>query len=51
MKELWLPLDQNKDSGVNVFISDDFYENEKCMMIIQGLGAVRAGMWVDFCFY
>lgn len=44
LQELWLPADNANQ--VNVFITPDFFDNiEKCLVIIQGAGEVRAGVW------
>jgi len=45
MQEIWLP--ETADAlapKVNVFVSDDFLTNtERCLILIQGTGSVRAG--------
>lgn len=44
MKEIWLPDSPTIQAKCNVFVSDDFYTNkERCLILIQGTGSVRAG--------
>ena len=47
MREVWIGDDSIPDSPkCNIFISDDFYTNTgRCLVLIQGTGAVRAGFW------
>ena len=43
--ELWIPED-SKGPKCNVFHSPDLFTNTtKCLLLIQGAGAVRAGQW------
>jgi len=45
MQEVWLPVTAKpSEPKSNVFISSDFYTNkERCLILIQGTGSVRAG--------
>ena len=44
MQEVWLGA--RSGPKCNIFISDDFYTNTgRCMVLIQGNGACRAGFW------
>lgn len=44
MEEVWLPESDKPVAKCNIFISDDFYSNtDRCLILIQGTGAVRAG--------
>ena len=44
-QEIWLEFNQ-----VNIFISNDFQTNlNGCLILIQGIGAVRAGQWSRSC--
>jgi len=44
MQEVWLPTPSPNGAKCNIFISDDFYTNlDRCLLLIQGTGAVRAG--------
>ena len=44
MKEIWLGA--KNGPKCNIFVSDDFFTNTgRCMVLIQGTGAVRAGFW------
>jgi len=46
MNEVWLPADDSTGPKANIFLSQDFYTNKnKCLVLIQGTGAVRAGIW------
>ncbi|OMJ73458.1 hypothetical protein SteCoe_27852 [Stentor coeruleus] len=52
LEEVWIPLDEHDDSGIkcNVFMTKtlrntDGNHREKLMLLIQGAGAVRAGLW------
>jgi hypothetical protein len=47
LREVWLPLSDNPDSPkVNIFISPDLFTNfSTCLVLIQGTGPVRAGIW------
>lgn len=53
-REIWLPIREEETSDhhdqVNIFVSDDFSTNENgCLVLIQGSGAVRAGQWARSC--
>jgi hypothetical protein len=37
--------EMKKHAKVNVFISSDFYEADKLLVLVQGSGAVRPGQW------
>ena len=44
MREVW--IGEKGGPKCNIFISDDFYTNTgRCLVLIQGTGAVRAGFW------
>ena len=45
MKEVWIGGGESgKGPKCNIFISNDFYTNKgRCLILIQGMGAVRAG--------
>lgn len=44
MQEVWLPTPVPNGPKSNIFISADFYTNtDRCLLLIQGTGAVRAG--------
>ena len=45
MQELWLPeTAKPTEPKCNVFVSKDFFTNtERCLILIQGTGSVRAG--------
>ena len=48
MQEIWVGDDNenSKAPKVNIFVSDDFFANPgRCLVLIQGTGAVRAGQW------
>ena len=47
LHEVWLPETKNpSDPKVNIFISADLFTNfDKCLVLIQGTGPVRAGIW------
>lgn len=47
MQEVWVGDDSKPNAPkVNIFLSDDFYTNAgRCLVLIQGTGAVRAGQW------
>lgn len=48
MKEELIPMDKHHAGGpkCNIFISENWFgECEKAMLLIQGAGAVRAGLW------
>ena len=46
MKEIWIGGKGNNEPKCNIYISDDFGTNtERCLVLIQGTGAVRAGVW------
>lgn len=48
--ELWLPVENNYQRYVNIFVSKDFRRNNNgSLIIIQGSGAVRAGQWARSC--
>ncbi len=56
MLEKWLPLPEDNNFGSaakpanNIFVSADFYTNpNKCLVLIQGTGPVRAGIWARYC--
>lgn len=45
LQEIWLPIGL-EGPKCNIFISEDFHTNkDKCLVLIQGTGAVRAGVW------
>ena len=45
MKELWIGGSENGPK-CNIYVSDDFETNkDRCLILIQGTGAVRAGVW------
>lgn len=44
--EVFIPEIPTDGPKCNIFISQDFYTNqERCLLLIQGAGAVRAGQW------
>jgi hypothetical protein len=44
MREIWVP--EGEENQVNIFVSRDWEDNtNKGMIIIQGAGQVRAGVW------
>jgi hypothetical protein len=44
MQEVWLPTPIENGPKSNIFVSSDFYTNtDRCLVLIQGTGAVRAG--------
>ena len=44
MQEIWIPAGHTPQS--NIFLSADWYENSnKALLLIQGAGEVRAGIW------
>ena len=46
LQELWIPEEGPEGRQCNIFISPDFEQNtERCLLLIQGAGAVRAGQW------
>jgi len=47
MDEVLLPIDEMDYDGPfnNIFVSKNVYTCDKLMLLIQGSGAVRAGMW------
>ena len=52
--ELWLPIKDNESDDhhdqVNIFHSSDFKTNQNgCLILIQGSGAVRPGQWARSC--
>ena len=60
MEELFLPLSLKPKSSKppkspkkpqsNIFLSKDFYKNKNaCLLLIQGTGPVRAGIWARYC--
>lgn len=54
MIEKWLPLpedcEKNEKPANNIFVSKDFETNQnKCLVLIQGTGPVRAGIWGRYC--
>lgn len=49
-QEIWLPIENNQQHQVNIFVSNDFQTNlNGCLILIQGVGAVRAGQWARSC--
>ena len=42
MQEVWIPEDKSGPK-CNIFISSNFLEADRCLIIIQGTGEVRAG--------
>ena len=53
MSEQWLPITEGTaptKGANNIFLSSDFYTNtNKCLILIQGTGPVRAGIWARYC--
>lgn len=47
MQELWIPEDQSGQK-CNIFVSSNFKEADRCLIIIQGTGEVRAGYFLIF---
>mmetsp|Transcript_25886 Transcript_25886/g.34637 ORF Transcript_25886/g.34637 Transcript_25886/m.34637 type:complete len:211 (+) Transcript_25886:349-981(+) len=47
MQEIWVGDSANPNGPkVNIFVSDDFFVNTgRCLVLLQGTGACRAGMW------
>lgn len=44
LKEVWIP--EGEENQCNIFVSNDWEENkDKGLIIIQGAGQVRAGIW------
>ena len=44
--EVLIPETPAEGPKCNIFLSQDFYTNqERCLLLIQGAGAVRAGQW------
>lgn len=44
MQEVWLPTPIVNGPKSNIFVSHDFHTNtDRCLVLIQGTGAVRAG--------
>ena len=44
MEEVWLPTPVPGGPKCNIFVSNDFYTNtDRCLILIQGTGSVRAG--------
>merc|ERR1712072_467151 len=44
LKPLWLPLGADAGEGCPIFVSDGYENAEKLLLIIQGMGRVRAGV-------
>jgi len=45
-REIWIPENVQDGPKCNIFVSEDFETNrERCLLLIQGAGAVRAGQW------
>lgn len=45
LSPLWLPLGVSPGEGCPVFVSRGYEQAEKLLLIIQGSGRVRAGVW------
>jgi len=45
MEEIFLPLEDDDGPKNNIFVSQNVYTCDKIILLIQGSGAVRAGMW------
>ena len=47
MQEVWIGDDKRPNCPkCNIFVSDDFDSNTgRCLVIMQGTGGVRAGIW------
>ena len=52
LTELWIGGKDNEPKS-NIYVSEDFTKNKnKCMVLIQGTGRCRPGVWaVDTCMY
>ena len=51
MKEVWIGGGRADAPRCNIFLSDDFYTNRgRCIVLIQGIGSVRAGFWAKSVF-
>lgn len=45
-REIWIPENGKEGPKCNIFVSEDFETNQnRCLLLIQGAGAVRAGQW------
>lgn len=42
---LWLPLGVSAGEGCPIFVSEDYDKAEQLLLIVQGMGKVRAGVW------
>lgn len=42
---LWLPLGSASGEGCPIFVSQGYEKAERLLLIIQGMGRVRAGVW------
>lgn len=45
LNPLWLPLGVSPGEGCPIFVSEGFEEAERLLLVIQGTGKVRAGIW------
>lgn len=45
LSPLWLPLGVDAGEGCPIFVSEGYDKAERLLLIIQGMGKVRAGVW------
>lgn len=45
LNPLWLPLGVQSGEGCPIFVSEGYEKAERLLLVIQGAGRVRAGMW------
>lgn len=45
LRPLWLPLGATPGEGCPIFVSEGYDKADRLLLIIQGMGKVRAGVW------
>merc|ERR1719221_473671 len=45
LRPLWLPLGASPGEGCPIYASEDLEEFERILLVIQGSGNIRAGVW------
>lgn len=45
LQPLWLPLGSSAGEGAPIFVSRDFDVTSRLLMLVQGRGRIRAGVW------
>jgi hypothetical protein len=45
LRPLWLPLGVTPGEGCPIFVSEGYDKADRLLLIIQGMGKVRAGVW------